>query len=44
MLNKTFVITEFGSPFSWTQKYIDNVQRLGEFGWHWKIFTPNKYE
>lgn len=44
MLNKTFVITEFGEPFSWTQKYIDHVAHLDFDGWNWKIFTPNKYE
>lgn len=44
MLNKTFVITEFGTPFSWTQEYINHVQRLGKDGWNWKIFTPNKYD
>lgn len=44
MLNKTFVITELGEPFSWTQKYIDHVQHLKKDGWSWKIFTPNKYD
>lgn len=43
MLNKTFIITEFGNPFSWTQKYIDHVQFLKKDGWNWKIFTPNTY-
>ena len=44
LLNKTFIITEFGKPFSWTQQYINNVQHLQKDGWNWKIFTPNKYE
>lgn len=43
MIKKCFVITEFGTPFSWTQKYIDHVQHLKKHGWYWKIFTPNKY-
>lgn len=44
MLKKVFIITEFGTPFSWTQKYIDNASKLAKDGWYWKIFTPNKYE
>lgn len=39
-LKKTFVITMFGSPFNWIDKYIENVQQLGQYGWEWKIFTP----
>lgn len=42
-LNKVFLITEFGSPFSWTKEYINNVSNLKNTGWYWKIFTPNKY-
>jgi len=44
MHSKVFLISEFGSPFSWTDKYIENVAKLGQYGWYWKIFTPNKYE
>jgi len=43
-MQKVFLITEFGSPFSWTEKYIENTGKLGSTGWHWKIFTPNKYD
>ena len=43
-MRKVFLITEFGSPFEWTSKYIENAGKLGQYGWHWKIFTPNKYE
>lgn len=43
-LSKVFLITEFGAPFAWTPKYLENVAKLGEYGWYWKIFTPNKYE
>lgn len=43
-MKKTFIITELGTPFDWTQKYIDNATNLGKYGWYWKIFTPNKYE
>lgn len=42
MLKKTFVITMFGSSFSWIHEFIDHVQHLGQYGWEWKIFTPNK--
>lgn len=41
MLKKTFVLTQFGSPHAWTQQFIDHVQHLGQYGWHWLIFTPN---
>lgn len=34
----------FGSPFSWTQEYIDNVQHLQKDGWYWKILTPHKFK
>ncbi len=34
----------FGTPYPWIQRYIDNVQHLGQYGWNWKIFTPNKLE
>lgn len=44
MIKKVFLITEFGSPFSWTDKYIENIGKLKDTGWYWKIFTPNKYE
>lgn len=43
-MKKVFLITEFGSPFEWTDKYIDNIGKLGQYGWYWKIFTPNKYK
>lgn len=43
-LSKVFLMNQFGSPFEWNQKWIDNVQRLGEFGFDFKIFTPNKLE
>lgn len=43
MIKKCFVITELGNPFSWTQEYINHVQRLKKDGWYWKIFTPNSY-
>lgn len=44
MITKVFLITEFGSPFSWTKQYIENIGKLGKYGWYWKIFTPNKYD
>lgn len=43
-MNKTFLITMFGSPFEWTQQYIDSVQHLQQYNWNWKIFTPHKFE
>lgn len=44
MIKKCFVITEFGEPFEWTQKYIDNATKLAKDGWYWMIFTPNQYK
>lgn len=43
MLKKVFVITELGTPFSYTQEYINNCGKLEKYGFYWKIFTPNKY-
>lgn len=43
-MKKVFVITMFGSPFSWINDYIDNVQHLAKYGWYWKIFTPHSIE
>ena len=43
-MRKCFILTQFGTPHSWTQQYIDNVQHLKEYGWEWKIFTSNKLE
>lgn len=44
MLRKVFVLTQFGSPHEWTEEYFKNIGQLGQYGWYWKIFTPNKYE
>lgn len=44
MIKKCFVLTQFGSSHTWTQKYFDNIATLEKYGWYWKIFTPNKYE
>lgn len=44
MLKKCFILTQFGSPHSWTQEYFDHLGRLEKDGWYWKIFTPNKYQ
>jgi len=43
-MKKVFVITMFGTPFSWINEYIENVQHLEKYGWYWKIFTPNGIE
>lgn len=43
-MKKVFILTQFGKPHEWTQKFIDEVQFLAEYGWYWKIFTPNKFE
>ncbi len=40
-MKKTFILTQFGTPHSWTQEFVDRVQFLKEFGWYFKIFTPN---
>lgn len=44
MITKCFVITEFGKPFEWTQKYIDQLEPLAKNSWRWLIFTPNPYK
>lgn len=44
MLKKVFLITEFGKPFDWTPQYLENIAKLGKYGWYWKIFTPNQYD
>ncbi len=43
-LKKCFVLTQFGSPHKWTEQFLENVGKLGKYGWYWKIFTSNKYE
>lgn len=40
-MKKVFLQTQFGKPHAWTQEYIDHVQNLAQYGWYWKIFTPN---
>lgn len=42
-MKKVFLLLEMGKPFGWTQKFIDHVQFLGEYGWYFKLFTPNSY-
>jgi hypothetical protein len=44
MLKKTFILTQFGSPHPWTLKYFENIRFLEQYGWYWKIFTPNDYK
>lgn len=44
MLKKVFILTQFGTPHSWTQEFIDSVQFLEQYGWYWKIFTPNAFQ
>jgi hypothetical protein len=43
-MKKCFLLTQFGTPHPWTQKFIDHVQFLGQYGWYFKIFTPNSFE
>ncbi len=42
MIKKVFLMNQFGSPFDWNDKWIDNVQHLGDYGYDFIIFTPNK--
>lgn len=42
-MKKVFILTQFGKPHEWTQRYLDNISRLGNYGWYWKIFTPNEF-
>lgn len=41
-LKKTFCLYMFGTTFPWMKEWVPHVQHLGKYGWHWKIFTPNK--
>jgi hypothetical protein len=41
-MKKVFLQAMFGDPHSWIQPYLDHLGRLEEFGWYWRIFTPNK--
>lgn len=43
-VSKTFILTQYGKPHDWTQKFIDAVQPLEPFGWKWLIFTPNDFQ
>ena len=43
-MKKVFVLTLFGTPYDWAQEFIDHVQHLEQYGWYWKIFTPNALE
>lgn len=40
-MKKVFIQTQFGKPHEWTAEYMNNVQKLVNDGWYWKIFTPN---
>lgn len=43
-MKKVFLLTQFGTPHSWSQYYFENVAKLEEYGYYWKIFTPNEYK
>lgn len=43
MLNKTFILPQFGPPFAWTEEYLAHIATLAPYGWHWKILTPHAY-
>ncbi len=43
MLNKAFILPQFGPPHAWTAQYLDHVRTLAPYGWHWKILTPHAY-
>lgn len=40
-LSKVFLMNQFGSPFDWNDKWIDNVQHLGKYGYDFIVFTKN---
>lgn len=42
-MKKTFVLTQFGKPHPWTEKYLENIQKLEKYGYYWKIFSPNTF-
>jgi hypothetical protein len=43
MLKKVFFNPLFGDKFpqEWMDGFVENVQRLKDYGWYWKIFTPH---
>lgn len=41
-MRKVFILTQFGSPHSWTEQFINHVSTLEKDGWYFKIFTPNR--
>lgn len=44
MLKKVSILTQFGTPHEWTEEYFKNIGKLGQYGFYWKIFTPNHYD
>ncbi len=44
MLNKVFLLPQFGVPHAWTEQYLAHVRTLAPYGWHWKILTPHAYD
>jgi hypothetical protein len=43
-MKKCFCIMELGSPHEWSQRFIDHLRIQEQYGWYWKIFTPNIYQ
>lgn len=44
MLKKVFLITNFGDPIPWIDKYIENCNMLAPYGFEWYIFTPYQFK
>ena len=42
MIKKVFLQTQFGTPHSWTNEYIEHLKSLEKYGWYWITFTPNQ--
>lgn len=43
-MKKCFIVLQFGKPHEWSQQYIDHLAQQEQYGFYWKIITPNKYD
>jgi hypothetical protein len=43
-MKTAFIVLQFGKPHEWTQKYLDHLAQQEQYGYYWKIITPNKYD
>jgi hypothetical protein len=45
-MKKVMLLTLFGKPHEepWDENYFKNCRMLEQYGWYWKIFTPNNWQ